>query len=95
MAHSAIQASTPAYSDSTETHPRGSTAALTALAGAFGRVRESFAAWRRRNATIRELSMLTDRELNDIGISRYDIPFVATTANTRRMTKAQAEAGMI
>ena len=27
--------------------------------------------------TIRELSAMTDRDLNDIGINRYDIPFIA------------------
>jgi|APCry1669191812_1035378.scaffolds.fasta_scaffold00465_13 uncharacterized protein YjiS (DUF1127 family) len=27
--------------------------------------------------TVRELNALTDRDLNDIGISRYDIPRVA------------------
>ena len=36
-----------------------------------------FAAWRQHNATVRELSMLTDRELADLGIGRGDIPFVA------------------
>ena len=33
--------------------------------------------WRRYNATLRELSLLGDRELADIGISRSDIPRVA------------------
>lgn len=28
-------------------------------------------------STIKELEMLTDRELNDIGIVRADIPFIA------------------
>lgn len=28
-------------------------------------------------ATIKELGMLTDRELHDIGITRADIPFIA------------------
>lgn len=27
--------------------------------------------------TVRELSRLTDRELNDLGLSRWDIPFIA------------------
>lgn len=27
--------------------------------------------------TIKELSAMTDRDLDDIGINRYDIPFVA------------------
>jgi uncharacterized protein YjiS (DUF1127 family) len=33
--------------------------------------------WKRYNASVRELSMLGDRELADIGISRSDIPRVA------------------
>ena len=36
-----------------------------------------FSAWRRERETIRELSMLTGRELADLGIGRGDIPFVA------------------
>ena len=40
-------------------------------------------AWRRYNASLRELSQLGDRELSDIGISRSDIPRVAwEAANT-------------
>lgn len=31
--------------------------------------------------TIRELSLLTDRDLNDLGISRHDIPYVARQAS--------------
>ena len=39
-------------------------------------------AWRRYNASLRELYQLGDRELADIGISRSDIPRVAwDTAN--------------
>ncbi|MFO7309196.1 MAG: DUF1127 domain-containing protein [Pseudomonadota bacterium] len=34
-------------------------------------------AYLRYRETVRELSRLTDRELNDLGISRWDIPFVA------------------
>jgi uncharacterized protein YjiS (DUF1127 family) len=32
-----------------------------------------FTAWRRYRASIKELSQLTDRELNDLGICRADI----------------------
>lgn len=35
------------------------------------------AAWHRQRETVRELSLLTDRELSDLGIGRGDIPFVA------------------
>ncbi|GGC55888.1 DUF1127 domain-containing protein [Chelatococcus reniformis] len=33
--------------------------------------------WRRYRETVNELSRLTDRELEDLGIARWDIPFVA------------------
>ena len=33
--------------------------------------------WRRMRASVRELSRLTDRELDDLGIGRSDIEFVA------------------
>jgi uncharacterized protein YjiS (DUF1127 family) len=34
-------------------------------------------AWRRYNASLRELTRLGDRELADIGITRSDIPRIA------------------
>jgi uncharacterized protein YjiS (DUF1127 family) len=34
-------------------------------------------AWRRYNASLKELSQLGDRELADIGITRSDIPRIA------------------
>lgn len=37
----------------------------------------SYRNWRRYRQTINELSRLSDRELNDLGIHRGDIPFVA------------------
>lgn len=33
--------------------------------------------WRRYRQTVTELSRLSNRELNDLGINRGDIPFVA------------------
>ena len=33
--------------------------------------------WKDYNSTLRELSLLSDRELADVGISRSDIPRVA------------------
>ena len=36
--------------------------------------------WRRYRETVTELSRLTNRELQDLGISRGDIPFVARRA---------------
>lgn len=36
--------------------------------------------WRRYRDTVNELSRLSNRELNDLGIARGDIPFVARKA---------------
>lgn len=33
--------------------------------------------WNRYRTTVKELSQLTDRDLNDLGISRGDIRFIA------------------
>ena len=33
----------------------------------------AFAAWRRRQAVLQEMAMMTDRELADIGLSRSDL----------------------
>jgi len=38
---------------------------------------EKVSAWRRYRVSVRELSRLTDRELNDLGLNRYDIEIVA------------------
>lgn len=38
---------------------------------------KSYSNWRRYRNTVAELNRLTTRELNDLGISRADIPFVA------------------
>jgi uncharacterized protein YjiS (DUF1127 family) len=40
-------------------------------------IAEKFSAWRRYREALRELSDLTNRELNDIGISRDEIRAVA------------------
>jgi uncharacterized protein YjiS (DUF1127 family) len=40
-------------------------------------------AWKRYNASMRELHQLGDRELADIGITRSDIPRVAWDEATR------------
>ena len=46
----------------------------------FKTITEKLASWRRYRDAIRELSQLTDRELDDIGIRRGDIPFIASSA---------------
>jgi uncharacterized protein YjiS (DUF1127 family) len=38
-------------------------------------ISEKLAAWRRYREAVRELSQLSDRELDDIGIRRGDIEF--------------------
>jgi uncharacterized protein YjiS (DUF1127 family) len=38
---------------------------------------DNFRNWRRYRNTVNELSRLSNRELNDLGISRTDIPNVA------------------
>lgn len=40
-------------------------------------IKTRLAAWHQHRETIRELSMLSNRELADLGIGRGDIPFVA------------------
>jgi uncharacterized protein YjiS (DUF1127 family) len=39
-------------------------------------ISEKLTAWRRYREAVRELSLLSDRELNDIGIRRGDIEFI-------------------
>jgi len=46
----------------------------------FKTLTEKLASWRRYRDAVRELSQLSDRELDDIGIRRGDIPFVAAQA---------------
>ncbi|WP_377288640.1 DUF1127 domain-containing protein [Rhizobium sp. SG2393] len=40
----------------------------------------SFSTWRKYRQTCNELGRMTDRELNDLGIGRDDIPQVARRA---------------
>jgi uncharacterized protein YjiS (DUF1127 family) len=42
----------------------------------LGRAAAAFTAWRRRQAVLQELGMLSERELADIGLSRADLPRV-------------------
>ncbi len=46
-------------------------------------IADKFSAWRRYREAVRELSQLTDRELEDIGVRRGDIPFIAAGAARR------------
>ena len=40
-------------------------------------ITRKLANWQRYRAAVRELSLLSDRELADLGLSRYDIDMVA------------------
>lgn len=48
--------------------------------GLFARIGRSYADWRDYNRTLDELARLSDRELDDLGISRYDLPRIAREA---------------
>jgi len=50
-------------------------------------ISEKLNAWRRYREAVRELSHLSDRELNDIGIRRGDIEYIV-----RRSVASKAEA---
>ncbi|OYR19005.1 DUF1127 domain-containing protein [Brucella thiophenivorans] len=43
----------------------------------------SYNNWRRYRDTVNELNQLSTRELNDLGISRADIPYVARQSKGR------------
>jgi uncharacterized protein YjiS (DUF1127 family) len=43
---------------------------------AFKTISEKLTTWRKYRDAVRELSQLSDRELNDIGIRRGDIEFI-------------------
>lgn len=61
-----------AHYDNTRSAPLGAVAAQDAARGA-GSVFAKIAAWYESYQTRRALSRLSDRELNDIGLSRSDI----------------------
>ncbi len=46
-------------------------------------ISQKLAAWRRYREAIRELSQLTDRELNDIGIRRGEIETIVRQSVTK------------
>ena len=43
----------------------------------------SYSNWRRYRDTVSELNRLSTRELNDLGIARSDIPYVAKKSAVR------------
>ena len=52
-------------------------APVTALTGIFSNALAALAAWNESRATRSALSQLTDRELDDIGLSRSEIDIIA------------------
>ncbi len=49
-------------------------------------ISEKLAAWRRYRDAVRELSQLSDRELDDIGIRRGDIEYVVRRSVATRVS---------
>jgi uncharacterized protein YjiS (DUF1127 family) len=49
-------------------------------------ISEKLAAWRRYREAVRELSQLSDRELDDIGIRRGDIEYVVRRSVASRLS---------
>ena len=47
-------------------------------------ISEKLSSWRRYREAVRELSQLSDRELDDIGISRGDIEFIVRGSIARK-----------
>lgn len=43
----------------------------------FDTIVRNYRSWRKYNATYNELMRLSTHELNDLGISRADIPYIA------------------
>jgi len=64
---------------------------IDALLEFFRDIRRAFVRRKMINATIKELSKLTDRELNDIGIARGDIYYIAVSSYPKDKNKTTAE----
>ena len=62
--------STTAFSPATTTKRR--------FLGLFGRCRDAFRQWRSRERLRADLCALDDRELQDIGIAREEVDYVAS-----------------
>ena len=50
----------------------------------FATIATKIQKWRQYRASVRELSRLSDRELNDLGIGRADIEYVAKSSGRDR-----------
>ena len=49
-------------------------------------VSEKLSAWRRYRETIRELAQLSDHELHDIGVHRWEIEYIARCSSAGEIT---------
>ena len=49
-------------------------------------VSEMLSAWRRYRETIRELAQLSDHELHDIGVHRWEINYIARGSSAGKIT---------
>ncbi len=62
------------------THTEGALARPSILSGLKANLVQRFEQYRAYRSTVSALAMLTDRELNDLGISRADIRSIAEDA---------------
>ena len=67
---------------------RGLRTAAWAVAATAGKCRRAYALRRERNAAIRDLHALDDRELKDIGITRGEIEWVVDGEDATRLRDA-------
>lgn len=51
--------------------------------GFFARMRDQYRAWRKYRNTLKELRVLTDRDLADLGFSRVDLRRIARGEDIR------------
>ena len=65
---------------------------LNSIADYFRRLGAEFKRRRNIRLTIKELSRLTNHELNDIGLSRCDIKFIATQSYPKALRGEAVEA---
>jgi uncharacterized protein YjiS (DUF1127 family) len=49
-------------------------------------VSEKLSAWRRYRETIKELAQLSDHELHDIGVHRWEIEYIARSPSAGKIT---------
>ena len=60
-----------------QTRPYVAAGSAAGFGSFFAKIAGAFAAWKEANATRKALSSLTDRELDDIGLTRADIDVIA------------------